>query len=472
MTITRFAPSPTGLLHLGNLRTALLSYLAARSAGGQFLLRIEDTDSQRSSAAHSEQLQADLRSLGLHWDLGPGNDSELGPFYQSQRSAVYQGMLDQLRDRSLVYPCFCSESQLKLTRKLQLGRGEAPRYDGTCAHLAPAEVEARLAAGKQPAWRLRVDPGLVLEFDDLVRGAQRFHGRDLGDFILQKSDGSPSFMFANAVDDALMGVTHVLRGEDHLSNTPRQLYILRLLELPAPQYVHISLIVAAGGSPLSKRDASRPLQDLIAAGYLPQALLNYLARLGATLASNDLLDLPGLAQAFSWQALGKSAARFDQAQLNYWQKQAVLALKPEQLLQWLAPNLAAAPDLARAQALARLLQANVVFPQEFAEWLHAVENPQELPEEAWVDLHQLGAAGVGYLLELLESGVEDYSKLLSAMRAHCEVRARVLFKSLRWLFSGHGSGPELPELFSALGSELLTLRVSHYARQLQEQQHG
>src|SRR5579885_660792 len=300
MTIrTRFAPSPTGEIHVGNARTALFSALLAARDGGTFILRIEDTDAARSLASHEEQMRADLGWLGVHWQEGPDVGGPKGPYRQSERGAIYAGHLEQLAQQGKVYPCFCTTLELEVSRKTQLAAGKPPRYAGTCAKLSTPEIEARLARGLKPALRFRVPEQGETVFIDLVRGRQVFAHHDIGDFIVRRADGSPAFFFSNAVDDAHMGVTHVLRGEDHLANTPRQLLLLAALGLQAPQYAHLSLIVGQGGAPLSKREGGGSLKELRAEGVLPEALLNYLARLGHTCSDNTFLDFAALAKGFS-----------------------------------------------------------------------------------------------------------------------------------------------------------------------------
>ncbi|MFI4922010.1 MAG: glutamate--tRNA ligase, partial [Gammaproteobacteria bacterium] len=261
-TRTRFAPSPTGHLHVGNARTALFCALLAARDSGAFILRIEDTDAARSHGDFETALREDLNWLGLHWQEGPDMGGPKGPYRQSERGESYAEHMQKLADRGLVYPCFCSAKELEMARKVQLAAGQPPRYAGTCAKLITAEIEARLAKGLKPALRFRVPETGETVFQDLVRGRQVFAHRDIGDFIIRRADGSPAFFFSNALDDALMGVTHVLRGEDHLANTPRQLLLLQALGLPAPSYAHLSLIVGQGGAPLSKREGGGSLKEL------------------------------------------------------------------------------------------------------------------------------------------------------------------------------------------------------------------
>ena len=280
---TRFCPSPTGYMHLGNIRTAVFNYLLAKALGGVFLLRIEDTDRERSQSLYSDALQKDLEWLGLHW--------QEGPYFQSERQNIYDQYYQQLIDKDLAYPCFCTEEELTLSRKIQRASGKPPRYPGTCAHLTETQIQEKKSSGLIPTLRFRVNDDEVIEFDDLVRGHHRFLGKDIGDFIIRRTDGTSPFMFCNAIDDALMGVTHALRGEDHVANTPRQVLILKALNLPAPQYGHISLIVGPDGSPLSKRHGSQSVQDLRESGYLNIALNNYLARLGHYYEDNRFISL-------------------------------------------------------------------------------------------------------------------------------------------------------------------------------------
>src|SRR3984957_7277184 len=242
-TVTRFAPSPSGELHIGNARTALFNFLLARRAGGRFVLRIEDTDAARSSEAIIRSLQQDMRWLGLNWDAGPDCEDDRGPYRQSQRVALYARHFVSLAQRDQVYECYCTALELELSRKSQLAAGKPPRYAGTCRHLSPQQRVAKRALGLSPTLRFRVPAGELVEFVDLVHGPQRFLSDDIGDFIVRRADGSAAFFFSNAVDDAAMGITHVVRGEDHLTNSPRQILVLRALGLPVPHYGHMALVV-------------------------------------------------------------------------------------------------------------------------------------------------------------------------------------------------------------------------------------
>src|SRR6266699_2648391 len=319
----------TGELHLGNARTALFNLLLARGGGGRFLLRIEDTDSERSLDAHAVALMADLRWLGIDWDAGPDRADERGPYRQSQRGALYSRYLAQLEGQGAAYPCFCTPLELELSRRAQLTAGQPPRYAGTCRDLSPEERARRAAQGLPATLRFRVPRGERVVFEDFVHGPQTFLTDDIGDFVVRRADGSAAFFFSNAVDDALMGVTQALRGEDHLANTPRQLLILRALALVAPAYGHVALIVGADGAPLSKRHAAVSVREYRARGYHPLALANHLFRLGHSTPLHGLLGLEEMARAFDTAHLGRAPARFDEQQLLVWQKDAVHSLSPQ-----------------------------------------------------------------------------------------------------------------------------------------------
>src|SRR5580704_5060301 len=306
MVRTRFSPSPTGMIHLGNVRSALFSALYAKHAHGTFILRIEDTDQSRSEEKFTESMLSDLTWLGMHWQEGPGIDGPYKPYFQSQRGNVYSRYYQQLEESGLAYPCFCSDQELALHRKLQLSRGHAPRYPGTCRKLSKDVVAERIAQGKKPALRFLVPQNKDIDFVDIVKGPQHFNSDDIGDFIIRRADGSSSFMFCNAIDDSLMQISHVIRGEDHLSNTPRQLMILQALEMSSPKYGHLSLIMGDDGSKLSKRHGSFSLHDLRAEGYLPIAVMNYLARLSHTYEEQRLLNIEELAQAFNIEKISRA----------------------------------------------------------------------------------------------------------------------------------------------------------------------
>jgi glutamyl-tRNA synthetase len=392
---TRFCPSPTGFVHLGNARTALFNALLARQQKGIFLLRIEDTDILRSKDEYVTALEHDLQWLDLKWQEGPDHDLQNGPYFQSQRQPIYDHYYQLLEQSGKAYPCFCSEEDLALMRKVQRTAGKPPRYAGTCYGLTEQQIADKLQQGLKPVLRFHVPNDAVIEFEDVVRGLQKFSGNDIGDFIIRRTDGTSPFMFCNAIDDALMSVSYALRGEDHLTNTPRQVMILQALNLPIPQYGHISLIVGPDGSPLSKRHGSRSIQELRNLGYFPEAINNYMARLGHYYEDDVFMTLDELANKFALKHLGKSPARFDAAQLLRWQQETIIRKTNDELWLWMnstTHNLV--PSEKREDFLATV-RSNIHFPenaQKYAELFFADTFAQmQRPEEHKAILSQTGS---------------------------------------------------------------------------------
>ncbi len=462
MTIkSRFCPSPTGYIHLGNARTALFSALAAKQAQGSFLLRIEDTDLARSEEKYTVALQEDLQWLGCQWDEGPGCEQGQGPYYQAQRIDIYDRYYQQLIDQGLAYPCFCSEESLEASRRLQRKLGKAPRYDGACRHLSTEQVSEKIAQGLPMALRFHVQEHVMIEFHDIVRGHQKFASQDLGDFIIKKSDGSASFMFCNAIDDALMGVNLALRGEDHLTNTPRQIVILQALKLTPPQYGHLSLIMGNDGAPLSKRNGSHSLQDLRYAGFLPIAVVNYLARLGHTYTDhNSLMSFADCAKYFDMTHLVKAAAHYDEDQLLYWQKEAVLQLSIEAMHAWLPEDALKAVPVEKQDDFLKTVQPNSLFPKDITDWAEKLFSAREF-SAASIDV--LRDAGKDFFIaasQLLNS-VHSYQALCDGLKEKLAVKGKALFMPLRVSLTHAEHGPELAAVFDLLGAQAVKNRFDN-----------
>ena len=451
---TRFAPSPTGAVHLGNARTALFNWLYAKKLGGRFLLRIEDTDQARSEETQITALMGELRWLGLDWDAGPDREDALGPYRQSARTPVYAAAWQRLIERGLGYPCYCTPLELELARKVALGAGRPPRYAGTCAHLDAAGRAARVAEGRPASLRFRVRAGEAIEYVDLVRGPQRFLAEDLGDFVVRRADGSAAFLFCNLLDDAAMAVTHVLRGEDHVANTPRQLLIARALELEAPAYGHVPLLVGADGAPLSKRHGSASVADIRTAGYLPEAVVNLLARLGHSYAEEGWQERAGLIAAFDIESLGRAPAHFDPVQLTHWQKEAVHRAAPATLEAWARGRV---PPGAEARFIAGL-RANLVLPADAATWAPIVYG--ELPCAEGEVREAIALAGAPFFSAALAAtaGGADYAALVAALKAATGLAGRALFRPLRAALTQRFDGPELAQLLSLMPPAVIASR--------------
>lgn len=466
---TRFAPSPTGQLHVGNARTALFSALLAAHAGGDFILRIEDTDAARSQRQFETDLLKDLEYLGLSWQEGPDVGGPHAPYRQSERGQIYRAFIDKLAEQGCTYPCFCTPAELALSRKVLLAAGQPPRYAGTCAHLTADEIEVRLAKGLKPALRFRVPEDGATEFEDLVRGSQRFVHKDIGDFVIRRADGSPAFFFSNAVDDAVMGITHVLRGEDHLANTPRQLLLLQTLGLHTPHYAHLSLLVGTDGKPLSKREGGGTLRELLEMGFSSAAVKNYLARLGHHYETNQVMDFQELAEGFDVSKLSKSPAHYDLAQLRHWQK--VLMSEMQDAVLW--------QDLTQSKEGARI---KVVVPNgkwhEFIAFLKQDIKHSLLPAEAADYADMLYSEKLLYnnaaeeilrkathkyfsaALESLPENVHVYRQYTTVLSNATGLRGRDLYMPLRVALTGVTHGPELDLIWTILGPERIRHRLA------------
>ena len=459
--ITRFAPSPTGALHLGNARTAFFNDLAARAGGGRLVLRIEDTDAARSDEALLERLLEDLSWLGLEWSEGPDLGGAHGPYRQSQRGEHYARAVATLEAQGRVYPCFCSPEELKLSRKAQLAAGRPPRYAGTCAALPAAETARRIAAGARPALRFRVQPGRVIEFDDLIHGPQRFASDDIGDFVIRRADGSVAFFLGNAVDDAAMGITLVLRGDDHLANTPRQIMLLEALGLAVPRYGHLPLLLGPGGAPLSKREGAAGLGDLRLQGYLPGALRNYLVRLGHACTADGWLETAEMARHFDLGRSSKSAAHYDEAQLRHWQREAVTHASEAELHAWLADRLERLGDAARRAAFVAAVRGNLLFPADVEPLVAIVCDAEIALDEAAA--REVIAAGTGFFEQALAAwrvNAPDFKAWTRAVAVATARKGAALYMPLRAALTGSTHGPELAPLVALMGGEQVAGRIA------------
>ncbi len=461
---TRFAPSPTGHLHLGNMRTALFNYLLAKKSGGIFLLRIEDSDEQRSELIYLDSLMQDLRWLGLEWDEGPEVGGQKGPYLQTDRSAIYETFYQQLLEANQAYPCFCTAEQLAMSRKIQRIAGQAPRYAGTCAHLSPDQAAEKKAKGLPFTLRFRLPKKQSLRFDDLVKGPQQFQTEDIGDFIIKRSTDAPSFMFCNAIDDALMEVTHAIRGEDHLTNTPRQLLILQALGLPAPQYGHITLIVGSDNSPLSKRHGSKSIRQLREMGFLPESLTNYMARLGHYYPENQLYSLAQLAENFSDTQLGNSAARYDEQQLNYWQKVSLTRLSDAQIWTWLTLEVGDIVPTDKHALFVSLLRSELVLPKDARIWAQRAFTPDLAYTDEALDVLKATPTSFFEAATIALKAGTDYAVFMSTLKEKSGLNGKALFQPLRAALMGTLQGPELARWWGLLSEQYRISRLAGFQK--------
>lgn len=315
---TRFAPSPTGYMHVGNLRTALYAYLLAKKHGGTFILRIEDTDQGRLVEGAADIIYSTLKETGLYWDEGPDVGGPVGPYIQSERMGMYMGYAERLIASGHAYRCFCGKERLEEVKRVQAASGIPPKYDGHCSRLTPAEIQQKLDAGIPYVIRQKIPEGGSTSFNDLVFGDITVDNASLDDQVLIKTDGMPTYNFANVVDDHTMGITHVIRGSEYLSSTPKYNLLYEAFGWDLPVYIHCSPVMKTSTQKLSKRDGDASYQDLVAKGYLKDAVLNYIALLGwSPKGEQEIFTLPEMVEAFDVEGISKSPAIFDVQKLNY-----------------------------------------------------------------------------------------------------------------------------------------------------------
>ena len=481
MIRVRFAPSPTGPIHLGNARTALFNWLFARRNGGVFILRIEDTDVTRSDPRYTQLIMDDLRWLGMDWQEGPDVGGPYGPYVQSQRLTTYQDFAEKLLEEGKAYPCYCTQSELEERRKAALARGRPPRYDNRCRNLSEAEKKALEAEGRKPSLRFLIPPGEKLAFEDMIRGKCEFNLSVLGDFVIMKADGTPSFHVAVVVDDALMKITHVIRGEDHLSNTPLHILLFEALGFPRPHYAHLPMIAGEEGDPLSKRAGSLSIQDYKGRGYLPEALVNYMLLLGWSPGQKqEKLTLEEAVERFDVRHVSKSPARFDPKKLDWLAEKYLSQADPERLIELIIPFLpqeAEKIDRAKLKALIEAVRpglANLSQVVKESEWFF---------KEPVLDEGQITALSsdkprsvLAQVLEALEgqeeSFIKEYNKFIKQLAEKGGLAPKEVMMPLRLALTGSTHGPELTSIISLLGLEgcksrlrrLLTKIGQHVAR--------
>jgi len=428
--VTRFAPSPTGLLHVGNVRAALHNWLLAKRHGGCFLLRIDDTDAERSREEYVEAIRADLAWLGVLPDAEKR---------QSARFAIYEQQFARLAEAGRVYPCWETPQELELKRKVQMGRGLAPVYDRAALAIPEAERDRRIAAGEAPHWRFLLDHDRPITWDDGIRGAQKFDPAQISDPVVRRADGSWLYMLPSVIDDVDMGVTDVLRGEDHVSNTAAQVQMFEALGAPLPRFAHEALLTGAEGK-LSKRLGSLGLAHFREIGIEPAALVALLARLGTSDPVDPSLDADALAQAFDLAHFGRAPARFDEAELERTNAAIVHALP----FAAVADRLPEGMDAAAWEAV----RPNLAHVHEAADWWRVVTGPVAPPV--------LSDEDSGYLAEAAQVveeswGEDPWHALTGTLKARTGRKGKALFLPLRQALTGMDHGPDMAALLPLIG---------------------
>lgn len=443
---TRFAPSPTGHLHVGNIRTALHNWMLARKHGGRFLLRIDDTDAERSREDYVDAIRRDLAWLGLEPD---------GEERQSDRLAVYEAAFAALRAAGRIYPAFETAQELELKRKIALGRGLPPIYDRAALALSADEISAKEAAGERPHWRFRLDHDQPIAWEDGIRGHQAFDPAQLSDPVIRRADGSWLYMLPSAVDDLDMGVTDVLRGEDHVSNTAVQVQIFTALiadlypDSAMPRFAHEALLVGREGK-LSKRLGSLGCDAFRERGIEPDALIALLARLGTSLAVEPDADRSALIQSFDLATFGRAPAKFDDGELDRVNAAIVHRLPFAAVAERL-------PD-GMDEAGWHAIRPNLATVQEAATWWGVITGPVSVPDLPPEDRAYLARAH-----DLLHWSADPWHGLTNALKAETGRKGRALFLPLRQALTGLDHGPDMAELLPLIGEEAARHRLAQAA---------
>ncbi|GIP55731.1 MULTISPECIES: glutamate--tRNA ligase [Paenibacillus] len=478
----RYAPSPTGHLHIGNARTALFNYLFARHHGGKFIIRIEDTDVKRNVAGGEESQLTYLKWLGMDWDESVDVGGEYGPYRQTERLDIYRTYWQDLLDRGLAYRCYCTEEELEQEREEQTARGEMPRYSGKHRDLTPEQCAAFEAEGRVASIRFRVPEGRTYTFDDLVKGPITFESDVSGDFVIVKKDGIPTYNFAVALDDHLMKISHVLRGEDHVSNTPRQLMIYEAFGWEPPRFGHMTLIVGDNHKKLSKRDESviQFIEQYDKLGYLPEALFNFIALLGwSPEGEEEIFSKDELISIFDANRLSRSPAVFDKHKLAHLNNHYIKNADPDLIAALAIPHLQAASRLpeeltpeqqAWAKTLVALYQEQMTAASDIVELsdlffrTHLELDAESAAILAEPQVPDVLSAFLGKVEAAAEFTPEQMAVLIKEVQKETGVKGKGLFMPIRVALTGQTHGRDLNQTIYLLGRDRVIDRLKSQIR--------
>ena len=474
----RYAPSPTGYLHIGNARTALFNYLFARSQNGKFIIRIEDTDQSRNVEGGVENQLDYLKWLGMDWDESVDKEGEYGPYSQMERLDIYTEHTKELLEKELAYKCYCTEDELEAEREAQRARGEMPRYSGKCRHLTEDQREKMESEGREPSIRFAVPRNKEYAFDDVVKDRVSFESNGIGDFVIVKKNGIPTYNYAVALDDHHMKISHVLRGDDHISNTPKQLMIYEAFGFEPPKFGHMTLIVNDQKKKLSKRDKSivQYIEQYHDLGFLPEALFNFVTLLGwSPKGEEELFTKDQLIEIFDPERLSTSPAVFDSQKLYWMNNQYIKDASIERVVELALPHLIEAgrfplemtpEQMEWAKELISLYQEQLQYGREIVE-LTELFFKQEIQynEEAMTVLNEEQVPEVmqGFIDQLEDVEEFEPAAIKSAIKATQKAtghKGKKLFMPIRVATTGETHGPELPQAISLLGREAVNARLN------------
>jgi glutamyl-tRNA synthetase len=467
----RFAPSPTGYLHVGGARTALFNWLFARNQGGVFILRIEDTDKVRSTEESTGGILSSLHWLGLEWDEGPGVGGDYEPYFQMQRMPFYQAAMEQLLDKGRAYYCYCTQDELKARRQAALAAGKSPGYDRRCRHLSSRERAALEAEGRKPVVRFAMPLEGETVVKDLVRGEVHFANDQLDDLVIIKADGAPTYNFAVVVDDMLMRISHVIRADEHLANTPRQIRIYEALGYPLPQFAHVSMILGEDGAKLSKRHGATAVSEYEESGYLPEAMFNFLALLGwAYDDKTEIMSRDEIIERFSLAKVNPSPAIFSKDKLDWMNGVYIRGLAEDDLATRLLPFLERAgleADEETVRDLVPLIQERVKLLGDAVELVDFFFTEQIAYEPQLLIGKKMDASdslsALKRVVEVLQATPSfDEATLEAVLRRLVEemgLKAGQLFGIIRVAVTGKRVAPPLFGTLSILGRERVLSRL-------------
>lgn len=472
MVRVRFAPSPTGFLHIGNARIALFNYLFARKNKGKFILRIEDTDKERSRKEYEEAIIEDLRWLGIEWDEGPDIGGQYGPYRQSERINIYREFAEKLLKEGIVYKCYCTKEELENMRKEAIKRNLPPGYDGRCRYLTKEKINQFEREKREYVLRLKV-PDEKIEINDLIRGKVVFEGEHLTDFVIMKSDGTPTFNFAVVIDDYLMNITHVIRGEDHLSNTPKHILIFKAINAPIPKFAHMSMTLGPDRTRLSKRHGATSVRAYRENGYLPEAFFNYIALLGwGTEGSREIFTKEELIDEFSIERCHKASAIFDPEKLLWMNSYYIRNASIERIYQLSLPflkneGLLDDADKEKEEYIKKAISLEKEKIKTLKDIPYLIEFFLKEPEYEKDGFEKLINEETKKILsEIAEifKNMDNFEKeeIEKKVRDYCSqkgYKTSFVFHPLRFSLSGRTKGPDLFGMIELLGKEKTIERI-------------
>lgn len=467
----RFAPSPTGMMHLGNVRTALMNYLFAKQKKGTFIIRIEDTDFERNFDPEAKQILADLAWLGLEYTEGPVKGGPHAPYFQSQRTSLYQSKLKEFEEKKLIYRCFCSSEELERKRQRQLALKQPPRYDRACLRLSDDDVAQMLAGGQPFIWRFKLNQDESVSVTDICHGTIHFDMKSFSDIPLTRQDGTFTFMFANFVDDVAMEITHVIRGEDHLSNTAGQVAMYQACNVPVPVFWHLPILCNTEGKKLSKRDFGFSLNDLRNAGFLPEAVDNYLAIIGASF-EEEIMNLDELATTFNFEHLNPtSQIKYDVEKLKWLNHKWISRCEIKRLIELCKPVLAATyptiqdfPQIT-LQKLIEMIRTDLVTINDVVDALGFYFKAPQLNNQTITDISSSDLSAIHMLIKkhLDEiSNPENFMLHLKKDAQENKIPNKSLFIGLRIALMGKSHGPSIHDIIVMLGTDETKKRLSNF----------